>query len=141
MVAPEPLGLDTPRWLEHCIRDSRYCWCDCHSLAACANGFVLRFYIIELTFNAWDKNDPRNSCLLRDDVRDQRPIFTNEVGKVYVRRNGYTPCVNGTEEMLRLRSTDFHQVSEKLPVDMQNLARSSSDDDSDSDEFFSYESM
>ena len=71
------------------LRDSAYCWCDNLTMAAGANGFMHRFYVIELTINQWDKNNPKNANLVRDDVCDKRPIFANEFGKIFIRRNGY----------------------------------------------------
>jgi len=135
VVAPESIGLETPRWLEHCIRDSRYCWCDSYTFAACANGIIHRFYIIELTFNAWNKDDPRNRGLLRDDVFEKRPIFANETGKVYIRRNGYTIPVLGSKDMLTLKSTDFNAASGINIPNLDSLIDSDSDE-----EYFSYES-
>ena len=37
----------------------KYCWCDCYTLNALSNGYLQRFFVIELTFNEWNKNDPR----------------------------------------------------------------------------------
>lgn len=118
IVAVEPIGLDVDRWLPHAVRDTRYCWCDCLSLAACTYGFIHRFYVIELHFNPWNKDDPRNAKLIRKDtIGDQRPIFANEHGKVYIRRNGYTTPVN-EKDIGSLKKTCF-QKGQGLPQGVQ----------------------
>ena len=89
IVSQDPIGFEPPRWLEHSIRDSKYCWCDNFTSSASANGFIHRFYVIELSINAWDKKNPKNASLVRTDVCDQRPIFANECEKIFIRRNGY----------------------------------------------------
>ena len=78
VITNEPISLDIHRWLEHSVRDSCYCWCDNLAMAACAHGFVSRFYIIELEFKAWSLDNP-----------NPRQIYANELGKIYLRHNGY----------------------------------------------------
>ena len=104
----------TSRWLGHTIRDSRYCWCDSDALAACANGTVPRFFVIEVSIASTNATEAL-----------QRTIFANEHKKVYIRRNGYVERVKGAEiEMLKSMS----YRSSNVPLF-----------DVSSDEFFSYD--
>ena len=89
------------RWLGHCVRDSRYCWCDTDSLAICANGSLPRFFVIEITLAAWDP--------IQDTTR---PIFRNEYKKIYVRRNGYVQQIEGKAEIEALKNTNFNTKAE-----------------------------
>ena len=99
-VQPEQVihrDTSTSRWLGHCVRDSRYCWCDTDSLAICANGSIPRFYVIEITLAAWDP--------MEDTIR---PIFKNEYNKIYVRRNGYVEHIETDKEIKALKNTNFN---------------------------------
>ena len=89
------------RWLGHCVRDSRYCWCDTDSLAICANGSLPRFFVIEITLAAWDP--------IQDTTR---PIFRNEYNKIYVRRNGYVQQIEDKAEIEALKNTNFNTKAE-----------------------------
>lgn len=132
-VSPEPIGLDTPRWLEHFVRDTRYCWCDNYTLAACSHGILHRFYVIEVSFHAWNQDDPKNAKIIRKDVIHGRPIFANECGEIYIRRNGHN---------LKAEKKDLEVLKKSsLKVTNENLLDAKADDDSDttSDEYFSYE--
>jgi len=102
-VLPELVHLpDTSsRWLGHCVRDSRYCWCDTDSLAICANGSIPRFFVIEITLAAWDP--------IQDTIR---PIFKNEYNKIYVRRNGYVQQIEDKAEIEALKNTNFNTKAE-----------------------------
>lgn len=143
-VLPDPIGLDTPRWLHHRLRDSAYCWCDNLTMAAGANGFMHRFYVIELTINQWDKNNPKNANLVRDDVCDKRPIFANEFGKIFIRRNGYVREVF-EKHLGNLKQVTYSGVPnpklEELPkTNMNTITTRDTDDDDENTEFFSYDS-
>ena len=131
MVLPEPIGLDTPRWLDHSLRSSAYCWCDNFTMSAQANGFMHRFYIIELQINQWDENDPRNSELVYDEVCDKRPIYENEFRKIYIRRNGYIRELYG-KNVTKLKN-DTYLKKMSIP----KLEMNTDDDDT---EYFSYDS-
>ena len=115
IVMPEPIGFDIQRSLEHIIRDSKYCWCDDFTLSAQANGYMHRFYVIELSINKWDKNDSLNASLVRDDVCDKRPIFANEFGKIYIRRNGYVWKITSGEDLANLKNYSYIKKTQQLP--------------------------
>ena len=59
----------------------------------------------------------------------ERPIFKNEYGKIYVRRNGYVEPVKGEKEIKALKNTNFSCRQE----DVVSLFEVSDDD------FFSYD--
>ena len=59
----------------------------------------------------------------------ERPIFKNEYGKIYVRRNGYVEPVKGEKEIEALKNTNFSCRQE----DVVSLFEVSDD------EFFSYD--
>ncbi len=77
LLSPESAGFDVPRWLEHAVRDSKYCWCDNFTMAASAHGIIHRFYVIELTIRP----------------SENKQVFANEFGKYYIRKNGYTTMI------------------------------------------------
>ena len=139
IVLPEPVGFDTQRSLEHFIRDSKYCWCDNFTSAASANGFMQRFYVIELSINQWDKHDPLNAGLVNHDVCDQRPIYTNECGKVYIRRNGYVWKIISGEDLANLKNHSYIKETQQLPR-LGALLQTNLDHEDQDTEYFSYDS-
>ena len=106
-------------------------------MSACANGFLHRFYIIELTINQWDKNNPLNSDLVRDDVCDKRPIFENEFRKIYIRRNGYVCEVYG-KNLAKLKS-DTYLKEMPIPT-LEIMSKINMTTDDEDTEYFSYDS-
>ena len=78
------------RELAHELNESRYCWCDCYTTAMLERGVMHRFYVVEIEFKAWDPLDARNKGLVFPEVPSMNPIFQNEEGKCYLRRNGGT---------------------------------------------------
>lgn len=103
-VVDDPSGEVTPvisvpvdprrRSLPHELRESRYCWCDCYTLANMENGLMEEFFVIELTLSAWDPDDPRNASLRVEGHDWLNPIFVNEDGNCSIRRNGQTVKVD-----------------------------------------------
>jgi hypothetical protein len=134
-ISPDPVDLDTPRWQDHEVRESRYCWCDSYTLALCANGLIPRFYVLEIKFEAWNKDDPRNATLIRPDVWDGRPLFVNECGKMALRRCGLTVKVR-KHQMEALKANKMSPRDE----DFLDLSEFQSDENDSEDEFYSYES-
>lgn len=139
IVLPEPIGLDTQRSLEHTIHGHAYCWCDCLTLSAFGNGVLHRFYVIELSINKWDQNDPRNTGLINQDVCDQRPIFANEFGKIYIRRNGYVRKIMSGEDLANLKKYSYINDTQNLQ-DLGLLPQNNSDSEDEDTEYFSYDS-
>ena len=112
-------------------------------MAAGANGIMHRFYVIELSINQLDKNNPQNASLFRDDVCDNRPIFGNEFGKIYIRRNGYVRSVWG-KELSNLKQVTYLKEApipklEELPKTNKSANTKTNTDDEDTD-FFSFDS-
>ena len=110
-------------------------------MAAGANGFMHRFYVIELSINQWDKSNPQNANLVHADVCDQRPIFGNEFGKIYIRRNGYVETVSG-EDLVTLKKVTYLKevpilMLEELPENKTNAKTNTDDEDT---EYFSFDS-
>ena len=102
-------------------------------MAAGANGIMHRFYVIELSINQLDKNNPQNASLFRDDVCDNRPIFGNEFGKIYIRRNGYVRRVWG-KELSNLKQVTYLKESpipklEELPKTNKSANTKTNTDD------------
>ena len=139
IVLPEPVGFETQRSLEHFIRDSKYCWCDNFTSAASANGFMHRFYVIELSINQWDKNDPLNAGLVNFDVCDQRPIYANECSKVYIRRNGYVWEIRSGKNMANLKKHSYIKEIQQPPC-LEMLPQPNFENEDEETEYFSYES-
>jgi len=137
ILLPEPIGFDPPRWKDHRIHEPEYCWCEASAIAAFSHGILQRFYVIEIVINQWDKNNPQNASLIREDVCDKRPIFANEFGKVYIRRNGYVEKVR--KENLRKLENDSYLDEETIPKIEQFNNTYDKEDDNDT-EYFSYES-
>jgi len=137
VLLPEPIGFEPPRWKDHLIHESQYCWCEHSALAAFRNGILYRFYIIEVTFNQWDKDNPQNASLIRDDVCDKRPIFANEFGKIYIRRNGYMEKV-WEENLTKLKNDSY--LMEVPILKLEETPKNNMTNDDYDTEYFSYES-
>ena len=99
------------------------------------NGFLQRFYVIELTINAWDKNDPRNADLIRHDVCDLRPIFANEFDKIYIRRNAYVRKISFENDLEKLKNGSYLEGTE-----IPSLEQIQTESDNEDTEYFSFES-
>lgn len=134
-ISREPIGFEISRSLDHALHDARYCWCDCYTLNAMNNGYLQRFYVIELTINAWNINDSRNSDLIHTDVCDHRPIFANEYGKIYIRRNGYVCKILSDCDLKKLKNDSYLKMAEN-----PSLEQIKSDSESKDTEYFSFES-
>ena len=88
----EPPSMSTvfERGLEHELRVPRYCWCDSYALSALQHGIVHRFFVIEVTLAPWDPAAPDAAPLADAAAPEMWPVFQNEDGDVYVRRNAST---------------------------------------------------
>ena len=91
----EPLLMSTAyeRGLEHELRVPRYCWCDAHALSEIQHGVLHRFYVIEITLARWNPQvaaAPDAAPLADAAAPAMWPVFQNEDGDVYVRRNAST---------------------------------------------------
>ena len=78
------------RGLEHELRVPRYCWCDNYARSALQHGIVHRFFVIEVTLAPWDPAAPDAAPLADAAAPEMWPVFQNEDGDVYVRRNAST---------------------------------------------------
>jgi len=105
VLLPEPIGFDPPRWKDHRIHEPEYCWCEASAIAAFSHGILQRFYVIEIVINQWDKNNPQNASLIREDVCDKRlPSIM------------HTPFYGLSKPEFRNNSYRGHQLKEENPV-------------------------
>ena len=87
---PPSMSTVFERGLEHELRVPRYCWCDMYAIAALQHGIMHRFYVIEVTLAAWNPAAPGAAPLTDATEPAMWPVFQNEEGEVYVRRNAST---------------------------------------------------
>lgn len=76
------------------LRVPRYCWCDCFAQSALQHGIVHRFYVIEITFAPWNPKAADNRLLVDAAVPEMWPVFQNEDGHVFLRRNASTDRIS-----------------------------------------------
>ena len=98
-----------------------------------------RFYVIELSINQWDKNDPLNAGLVNFGVCDQRPIYANECSKVYIRRNGYVWEIRSGKNMANLKKHSYIKEIQQPPC-LEMLPQPNFENEDEETEYFSYES-
>lgn len=125
------------RDLPHELRESRYCWCDCFTLANMESGLMESFFVIELCLQAWDYFDTRNFTLRVDGHQNLNPLFVNEEGRCAIRRNGHT--VNA--DLLTLQSTIATRIAltkSRLMLDssMDSIEKCEDEADEDRDSGF-----
>ncbi|GFN80037.1 schlafen protein [Plakobranchus ocellatus] len=72
------------RKTEHVLRTPDYCWCDKDAKVQYANGIIVTSYVIEISINPWNHDDPCNKGF--GDFLNLHPIHADEDGKIYFRR-------------------------------------------------------
>lgn len=124
VLLPDPVSAQVNRKKKHELRESRYCWCDSYTMAACAHGLNHHFYVIELKVSAWN--------IGQTTLCSKRPIFANEHNQVFLRRSGVTVRVCKSQ-MPKLK----HAISKKCEEEKKSSLFSSSTESEES-EFYSY---
>ena len=90
----QPMSTVFERGLQHELRVPRYCWCDAYALSALQHGIVHRFYVIEVTLAPWNPAAPDTAPLADAAAPEMWPVFQNEDGDVYLRRNASTDRIS-----------------------------------------------
>ena len=91
---PQPMTTEFERDLEHELRVPRYCWCDMYALSALQHGIVHRFYVIEVTLAPWNPAATDAAPLADAAAPGMWPVFQNEDGDVFLRRNASTDRIS-----------------------------------------------